>query len=253
MPRPAPNTNPVATPNTAVSPTIAHARNRTSPAPMRMPSSTKAIALTGCIAATHHSTKAVSRRTSASSVNTAGSSGRTARTSAPSTAPPTTPSSSTRRAAARARAPSPAPRRRPTIAWAAIASASSARARAFQSWNAIWWAARSAVPMRVATAVATVNAARSVAVRTSRSRAHHRQSPDGPEVGPERDVEAARPRATARTYTKPAPVCARTVASADAPMPKPRPGMRRSSRARLTAFAASATTSGVRVSWRPRR
>ena len=44
-----------------------------------------------------------------------------------------------------------------------------------------------------------------------------------------------------------------TVESAEAPMPKPSPGMSTSSSTRFSSAEPSATYSGVRVSCRPRR
>ena len=56
------------------------------------------------------------------------------------------------------------------MAWPAMATASRARASVLQSSKAIWWAARSSVPIRAATAVASTREPRSAVVRTTSAR-----------------------------------------------------------------------------------
>ena len=102
-----------------------------------------------------------------------------------------------------------APRKRPIIAWPAMARASSTRARKLQISKAIWWAATSTVPMRVATAVASSSDPRSAAVRRNRSRPTTASRPQRAAVRAERHLVAAhgpgdpphvdrRPRSTGR-------------------------------------------------------
>lgn len=62
----------------------------------------------------------------------------------------------------------PAPRR-PTMAWAAMARASSAMARKLQISNATWWAATDVGPMCTATAVSASSEPRSAAACLMRS------------------------------------------------------------------------------------
>ncbi len=115
------------------------------------------------------------------------------------------------------------------------------------------YAATSTVPMLAATAVEKVSDPRRATVRTNSGPPVRASAPTD---GPSGRMDTCRSR-TARTirvtYT-PAPMYwASTVASADAPMPKPSPLISASSNARLKMFVPTATARGVTVSCMPRR
>ena len=116
------------------------------------------------------STGTSSSRTAGSGVNRTPRNGLAATSSTPHTTPPIAPHWTIRRVTSRVPVTSPAPRYRPVMAWAAIAIASSTKARNVQSVIAIWWVARptrSSWPVApiVTAYVVTRSAARRVSVR----------------------------------------------------------------------------------------
>lgn len=116
-----------------------------------------------------------------------------------------------------------------------IAMASRAKASRFQTFEAIWWAAISASPIRAATAVPRMSTTRRLSVRIIRL---------NPALADARTPRASgrsgapcrrAPRATAPAYRIAPPVCASTVAQADPAMPQPSTSTKTAPSAALTA------------------
>ena len=184
---------------------------------------------------------ATSEITAGSFEKRSGSTGIVARTSARKTNPPNQPHWIMRSPRRRASAASPAPSACPIIACAAIATASSAKARADQIWNAISWAARSASPSRAATATVTVRPPRSAAVRTRRSAPAPASRPMMRQSGLSPTPCTAIARAIHTRYAIAPTHWAMTVESADAPIPKSRPKISTTSVTRLSTAVPIAT------------
>ena len=158
IPRCSTGTSAAAGTNTPTEITIATARNRMSPAPMKTPSRANTTPFTGCMTATRRSIQAASSRTAGSDVKTCGNTVCSATMTTPSATPASSPHSTIRRPIARATAASPPPSTRPIMACPAMAMASSVNASVFQISNETWYAASSTVPMRAATDVDSTSA-----------------------------------------------------------------------------------------------
>ena len=136
---------------------------------MRIPSSAKTTAAAGCMKASIVQIARARSMTAGSSVNSGGSTPASASRIAPNRQPATRPQAIERQPTARAVAASPAPRARPTSTCAAIAIASSVRARKTNRPIAIWCAASDGSPIRAITALAVANATSRAAERTKSS------------------------------------------------------------------------------------
>ena len=167
IPRSAQRIAPPMKANTTAAAAIARARNARSPAPMKMPSKANAAALTGCMTATNSSTNAPRDTTSGSALKIDARGVRNSTSSAPNTTLSWMLMPIIRTLAARAIAGRPAPSSLATIAWPAIATASSARASSAQISAPIWCEATSVVPIRAANTAASTNAPRKAPVRTN--------------------------------------------------------------------------------------
>ncbi len=116
------------------------------------------------------------------------------------------------------------------------------------SCTPICWAASWALPMRAATPVAIVNAAKNASVRSERSRAAANCARIRSQLG-----ASGAPRRARNTQKSTAEaVWATTFAIAEPSIPKPRPTIRISERQIDPTLATAITTSGVTVSWNAR-
>ena len=153
----------------------AQARNFPSPAPMSTPSSTKTTPASGWPIAATSSTGTRRSWTAGSLVKSAPTNGETAASASPATSPLPQPQRIIRRVSRRVVSTSPLPSARPVRAWAAIAMASSAKARKVQRVIATWWVAtvtsRPSVPTRATAYVPTSRHARRARVRITRATA----------------------------------------------------------------------------------
>ena len=144
------------------------------------------------------------------------------------TTPLTAPHWTIRRVSARVPATSPAPSARPVIACAAIAIASSTKARNVHSVIASWCVARSTSWSRAPTAasvtayVVTSSAARRVSVRTTSGHAGAAGGPDAGQVGAQRGAVRGGPRGPRPTTNAAALAAwASTEPIAEPAMPRP--------------------------------
>ncbi len=112
------------------------------------------------------------------------------------------------------------------------------------SWTPICWAASCASPIRAATPVAMVNAAKNASVRSERSRAAASCARIRCQLG----VSGAPRRVSSTRKSTAEQLCAVTLAIAEPSMPNPSPMMRNAERQIEAMLATAITTSGVTVS-----